>query len=230
MRSAVAETRAPRGLTLLEILTILAIFAVIATSVVSVVGSSVAAQRFERGMDAVSGILLAARLEAIERRRPVEVIFQSPFLQVRLFDVEAAATPVGTAVANDSLEAPGPAGQLLIDRFLPPQLRITTPPATGEETESMGVNPMDSLATPPSPVRLAVFLPDGTTTGGPIRSLTAEDGRWASIYIDGRTGLPKIQPQDPQGDESALSSTAEQEFVAPSVVDPETEWVEERSP
>ncbi|MBG79339.1 MAG: hypothetical protein CMJ39_01360 [Phycisphaerae bacterium] len=186
-----------RGFTLIEILIVVTILMMATAVIIPFTDSTFAERRFQNSMDRVSGHLLSARLEAMERRLPVEVNWSDGHMETRIFSLdsiesievgEELAMQVGEAASGMSDAEP----QYIEQLQLPPgtQCRDQQP----VEVESWA--PQEQLdAQDSSAIRIAVFLPDGSVIERRPRWLVDQDGRVAALWIDRRTGLPSIQRQ-----------------------------------
>ena len=171
-----------------------------AVIIVPFTDATLAERRFENTMDRVSGHLLSARLESMERRLPIEVAWSNGTMQSRLFDPGVVAAE-SLGEAEDQQETGGPAFEIDADPELQAIEVLELPagttcsaiePSTGDPE---GLPPLDEPAVEPgtSFLRVAVFLPDGTVIERGPRWIMDENGRTAALWIDRRTGLPSLQ-------------------------------------
>lgn len=185
-----------RAFTLIEILVVVSLLIVAAALVIPFSASTLAERRFENTMDRISGHLLSARLESMERRLPVEVICTQGQMQARVFDPELVQ-PVSSGVmdqetfAGDELdpELSGPSDEwqeaiaiLELPRGViclasEPEMDAVVPDGPVEEAVNQTL-------------RIAVYLPDGSVIERGPRWIVDEEGRTAALWIDRRTGLP----------------------------------------
>ena len=185
-----------RAFTLIEILIVVSLLIVAAALVIPLSASTLAERRFENTMDRVSGHLLSARLESMERRLPVEVIWTQGQMQARVFDPDLVQ-PVSSGVIDE---------EAFMSDGLDPELASTTDESQ-EAIEVLefpaGMTCLDSepgleksLPGIPSEdvmlqtLRIAVYLPDGSVIERGPRWIVDADGRTAALWIDRRTGLP----------------------------------------
>ncbi|MCH2132663.1 MAG: prepilin-type N-terminal cleavage/methylation domain-containing protein [Phycisphaerales bacterium] len=189
-----------RAFTLIEILVAVSILLLMAAVVVPFTDATLAERRFENTMDRVSGHLLSARLEAMERRLPVEVTWDTGRLRTRIFDPDVVQSiPLDDSGGGfqDEFEDDEPsldvsaddAGSLIEELELPEgtDCRESRPEDFSDDVDEewLPVAETDTL-------RIAVFLPDGSVIERGPRWLVDRDGRLAAVWIDHRTGLPAI--------------------------------------
>ena len=193
-----------RALTLIEILIVLSLLIAAGALIVPLFTSTLAEREFDNTLDRVAGHLLAARLESMERRLPIEVIWDGDQLQAHVFDPDQLES-----IANNSIEGE-----------MSPELELETPSAFSESGEVQppvelldlprGMNCLDSApvseemfgmieseASGVKPLRIAVFLPDGSVIERGTRWIVDADGRTATLLIDPRTGLPILNRRSP---------------------------------
>lgn len=153
-----------RGLTLLELLLAIGLMLALAALVLPAVLSSFNERAFQSGVDVVQGQMLLARAHARMVAAPVEVLYDDEPPRVQARFFQQ--TP-GDIPANWAL------------RPLPGGLRITADDADGE--------------TPAQPLRLAVFMPDGSAVlARPVR-VTDEHGRLGRLSLSSWTGMPQFE-------------------------------------
>ena len=186
-----------RGFTLLEILVVVTILLMATAVIIPFTDSTFAERRFQNSMDRVSGHLLSARLEAMERRLPVEVNWSNGSMGTRIFSLESIdSIAVGEELTMETGEIDSGSSdseQRYIEQLDLPagtQCRDQQPRELDSEILERGES-ADEFAM----IRIAVFLPDGSVIERRPRWLVDQDGRVAALWIDRRTGLPSIQRQ-----------------------------------
>ncbi|MEE2908348.1 MAG: hypothetical protein VX527_11035 [Planctomycetota bacterium] len=158
--------------------------------------ATLAERRFENTMDRISGHLLSARLESMERRLPVEVIWTQGRMQTRVFDPDLVQ-PVSPGVMEEDVftgdgldpELAGPSEELqeAIEVLELPGGVTCLDSEPGLDEPVPGI-PDDEVTL--QTLRIAVYLPDGSVIERGPRWILDEDGRTAALWIDRRTGLP----------------------------------------
>lgn len=165
----------PRGATLLELLVALALVLAMAALVWPPLIERLDERRFETAMDVAGEHLLLARAHAQATGGSVEVTFvpERHALVARAFAPEAGAGEPGPIVAE---------GWSV--RELPDGVRIVAPGAAAAE---------DEAADDAMPLRIAVYLPDGSTLLRRPAEIVDGDGRRARLEVAMWTGLPRVE-------------------------------------
>ena len=186
-----------RGFTLLEILVVVTILLMATAVIIPFTDSTFAERRFQNSMDRVSGHLLSARLEPMERRLPVEVNWSNGSMGTRIFSLESIdSITVGEELTMDAgaidSGSADPERRYIEQLDLPAGTQCRDQRPRDLDSEILeGGDPSEEFAT----IRIAVFLPDGSVIERRPRWLVDQDGRVAALWIDRRTGLPSIRRQ-----------------------------------
>ena len=203
-----------RGLTLLELLIAIGLVVALGALVFPTMMGRQRQRTFDSTIQIIRDQLLLARAHAQATGVPVEVMYYSeaPHVEARMFRPERAASRFadadGSAAMLDFPEEPDE--ELLIPegwayRHLAEGVQITrTPPQElqdgddnlfGSFDDDLGAYFDDASASlvlelPPSTIRLAVFLPDGSALLGEGVWVVDKDGRARRIEVNPWTGLP----------------------------------------
>ena len=178
---AATRTRSvPRAITVLELLLVMAIIGVLVGLAWPVLDSSLADAKVQSAADQVRGVLMGARVRAIQQGVPYRFVWTS-----RTFGYE----PVGPksqrddASGDESSHTAGK-GDDRLREVLPEGVRLVwaTP------SPSLDVLP-DEETDGPLPI---VFQPDGTTTDA-IWRMVSSGGRSVRIELVGLTGRAKAE-------------------------------------
>lgn len=207
--------------TLIEILIVVSLLVAAAAIVVPLSASTFAERRFENTMDRVSGHLLSARLESMERRLPVEVIWMQGQMHSRIFDPDLVQ-PVSPGVVDErDADAEGLSPELA-STLEEPQDSLEVfdfpPGTTCRDSEPGVIESIPGILSDGEAVeslRIAVYLPDGSVIERGPRWIVDADGRTAALWIDRRTGFPALNRRtviDPLEDERE-----EDEFTGPDL-------------
>ena len=144
-----------------------------------------------------------------ERHAPVVLglAFNYQWEQIALFAVSPRTGLLRDpeAFSEFASEAGTPEAPPLDDRRLSPDLLI----APETEADDPTSDPPDPATVPTGPVRLVIFLPDGTAVEDRGRRLQDADGRRASIRIDSRTGLAEVRRDRSPTDEGSKAVDAD---------------------
>jgi type II secretory pathway pseudopilin PulG len=255
-----AAARDGGGFTLLELLLAIAIVLAVGALVVPAVSSRARQQAFESGAELVRNQLLLARLHARATGRLVEVVFLDapPRMEARFYEPSVAAEDDdddegGPRRAGRDETRPysdsAPRPDLLITtgwarRALPEGLWIEVEPGPADEPDvpvpgrwSTGRTLPAGLAAPEAePLRLALYLPDGSALEGEPLRLADRDGRGARFSINPWTGLPAFETGEPppdteaQADETGADEAGDAGPVRPSSPDEPGGWGQSREP
>jgi len=186
-----------RALTLIEILIVISLLLAAAGLMVPMFTSTLADREFDNILDRVAGHLMSARLESMERRVPIEVTWMDGALQTRIFDTDALETvndrsfEDGTVPELEMESSTGDENQPPLEVLgLPVGIRcLEIEPVldvSGLEPQSES----DPIAS--TPLRIAIYLPDGSVIERGTRWIVDEQDRMATLVIDHRTGLPML--------------------------------------
>ncbi len=210
--------RKASGVTLLELLIVLAVLAALMAIALPFTLRSLEARELESTEENIASELIKARVKAQESGRPVEVVVveEPPRVIVRYFreDDSGAAPPdepngatSGSAsfrprFADSTFESWGE------ESALHPSVSVATMPAANESQDDgeLGEGQHRSPHWSPhggNPVRLAVYLPDGTTLFAATLLLMHQNGLSSRVSVDPWTGQPAIR----RGNGSASTST-----------------------
>ncbi|MDG2422651.1 MAG: hypothetical protein P8M22_01600 [Phycisphaerales bacterium] len=202
-----------RSFTLIEILIVLSLLIAAAALVMPMFTSTLAERRFENTMDRVTGHLLSARLESMERRAPIEVVWTGEEMQARIFDPELLdSVPSGFLDGDTSadIELDLPESQedqpeAIEVLVLPPGVTCLDSEPVFEDQDALFQSSEDDVQT----IRIAVYLPDGSVIERGPHWIVDGDGRTAALWIDRRTGLPTLNRRGvaPRGEEETEEDT-----------------------
>ncbi len=183
---------ARRALTLLELLLALSLLLAIWALVLPVALESLRERAFEANAENVRNQLLLARAHAGASGRPVEIAYEPspPRIEARYFQVDVADD-----AASDLDREPGPAPVPIdpivegwADTVLPEGFTISA--AQSGPAPKVGLTAADAAEDAPSgPLRLAVFMPDGSALMSRPVWLGDVHGRQAKLTINPWTGL-----------------------------------------
>ncbi|MBL9120134.1 MAG: hypothetical protein JNL80_09500 [Phycisphaerae bacterium] len=198
----------------MELLIVLAVLAALMAIALPFTLRSLEARELESTEENIASELIKARVKAQESGRPVEVVVveEPPRVIVRYFreDNSGAAPPDepnGTTsgsvsfrprFADSTFESWGE------ESALHPSVSVATMPAANESHQDgeLGESPHRSPHGG-NPVRLAVYLPDGTTLFAATLLLMHQNGLSSRVSVDPWTGQPAIR----RGNGSASAST-----------------------
>ena len=213
-----------RGFTLLEILVVVTILLMATAVIIPFTDSTFAERRFQNSMDRVSGHLLSARLEAMERRLPVEVSWANGIMATQVFEIDTIKSIAVDEELNMETEPSTSSGSDPEQQYIEV---LELPPGTECRDQQPVDFPEEELfefgdSERRSKIRIAVFLPDGSVIERRPRWLVDRDGRVAALWIDRRTGLPSIQRQFVPDEEVPLDSEGQDSFdsMEPSADEP----------
>lgn len=199
----------PRGLTLLELLVAISLVAALAALSAPVLDRALSDRAFASAGQMVEQHLLLARAHAQALRQPVEVVFDAGARRLRcrwfeagrrLLDDEAGPTAEPPEFASGGSspgdEVPESIPEPWAIQFLPGSATITDRSPAAEEGDPLESSlmplPEDAPDAAPAPLRLAVFLPDGSILLGAPSWLRDGDGRAATLAINPFTGVPRV--------------------------------------
>lgn len=187
------ESRA-RGLTMFELLLVVGILLALLAIAMPVTLRTLEARELESTEESIASELIKARVKAQESGRPVEVL---------VFD--APSRVVSRYFATDSSDAGDTRSQV----SRPRERSEVVDPVRDSWWEESALHPSVSLATPaagaeksadsergqatPGGVRLAIYLPDGTTLFATSLFLLHQSGLRSSVSVDPFTGQPAIR-------------------------------------
>jgi prepilin-type N-terminal cleavage/methylation domain-containing protein len=196
-----------RGVTLLELLIVIAVLAALMAIALPFTMRSLEARELESTEEGIASELIKARVKAQESGRPVEVVVLDapPRVVVRYFsesrDESDSSTVVSAradidGVAESDVVATAPrhensTGRRVRDSWweesvLHPSVSVSG--AAEREAPTTSDIPMGG-----SPLRLAVYLPDGTTLFAATLLLMHQNGLSSRVSVDPWTGQPEIK-------------------------------------
>jgi type II secretory pathway pseudopilin PulG len=175
---------ARRALTLLELLLALSLLLAIWALVLPVALESLRERAFEANAENVRNQLLLARAHAGASGRPVEISREPspPRIEARYFQVDVAGD-----VDREPQPAPSPIDPIVeswADALLPEGFTISAAPADPPPSV-----PSTAADAPSGPLRLAIFMPDGSALMSRPVWLADAHGRKAKLTINPWTGL-----------------------------------------
>ncbi len=209
-RDASRRSRA-RGLTILELMLVVGVLLALLAIAMPVTLRTLEARELESTEESIASELIKARVKAQESGRPVEVL---------VFDAPSRVVSRYFATGNDEGRAersPVPAAR---DRSAPvdpvrdswweestlhPSVSLATPDAAPDAARSR-----DSERSAPGGVRLAIYLPDGTTLFATSLFLMHQSGLRSSVSVDPFTGQPAIR-REQRGDARPAERGSESE-------------------
>ncbi|HRQ75807.1 MAG TPA: prepilin-type N-terminal cleavage/methylation domain-containing protein [Phycisphaerales bacterium] len=178
------RNRSPRAFSLIELLIVIALLLAVAALTLPGLTGVLDARAFDAAVDSISQQLILARAEAQSAGRAMEVVYQPdpPRVVVRPFEAAQRAasesefrTARRRGEAEDGFDAAGEAADELAWNWamidLPDGVRMSVRPPANLfiEASAAGPVPVDMLAAaaeedaqPPRPIRLAVFMADGS--------------------------------------------------------------------
>ena len=213
-----------RGLTLLEILIALALLLALGALVFPAMMESLDERAFVSAADVTRHHLLLARAHAQATGQPIEVRYHADpaRLSARAFEAGLRVIDLGEyrdAAAEDRAESDALGldyeatddrriAETWANRLLPGQVRfVDQPPGESRAVDlDLELYGEARLATPRAPIRLAVFMSDGSALLGDPVWLTDADGRWGRLSVNHWTGLVTFErlanapgtPEDPE--------------------------------
>lgn len=195
-----------RGVTLIELLIVIALLLAIAVAVGPTIVSTLDERAFESAVDVSERQLLLARSHAQMSGNPVEVIYTQ---RDDLGIVQARLLQRGDEDAQTSLTQ-GWATRVLDDRLaitssLPEQQVDASPTLASQDIQG---------SEQPLHLRLALFLPDGSSLAVAPRWLSDPDGRAARMDVNPYTGMATFTRLPPPefrdvGDDAATDDDLE---------------------
>jgi hypothetical protein len=224
---------ARRALTLLELLLALSLLLALGALVLPVAVQSLGERAFESNTEIIRDQLLLACAHAGAANRPVEVFYDPdpPRIEARYFQVDVAQdrspkyrrAPRGAVQARwDTVDA-GPARELepelasdtadpIVESWaenpLPAGFSLTGQPPGPAGAPAATAAPRD---TQPRPMRLAIFMPDGSALLCRPVWIGDEHGRQAKLTINPWTGLGSLE-RLAAGDETGLGAAKEKDL------------------
>ncbi len=194
-----------RGVTLLELLIALALLLAMTALIAPAMVNRLDERAFENAAEVVRQQLLLARAHAALTGRPVEVLYRSDPSRViaRRFEPDADELPaeggaVGPAGLDEAQEFEATLAEAWAYRQLPEQMRCSheRPLAFDAADPDLAAGLREARqaqATSPAALRLAVYMPDGSTLLGRPIWLSDDDGRLIGLVINHWTGLPTLE-------------------------------------
>jgi hypothetical protein len=204
-----------RALTLLEVLIALTLLVALGAIAFPAMMRSLGGRAFDATGDVIVNHLLLARATAMEQGELIEVAYltEPARLVARRFEpalLEAPAAPgaeegFGAPPTWDTAwtaedEAPAPIAEGWAVRALPRGLELRNqPPASLDENDpeamlaAMEAEALDEAAPEQAPMRIAVYLPDGSAMIAGDFWLLDEEGRSARLRVSPWTGLPALE-------------------------------------
>lgn len=167
------------GATLLEVLLALALLVLMAGIVVPPLTDRLADRAFTSAADVTLQQFLLARAHAQATGQPIEIVYRDGMVEARRFVPGDRTDPHDVfsddAAADDAVIAEGWA-----TRALPAGMRLTAAGDAGD-----------------APLRLAVYLPDGSSLLDGRARLLDDDGRVGVFAVNPVSGLPLFERSDP---------------------------------
>jgi type II secretory pathway pseudopilin PulG len=208
--------RVVRGMTLLELLIVLAVLIALMAIALPFTLRSLEARELESTEENIASELIKARVRAQESGRPVEVIVleMPPRVVVRYFRTDENGSSITGAEATfrgDGRSAARSQIDPVRDSWweesaLHPSVSLAAVPVANGDEASLETDASDSAGG--GPVRLAVYMPDGTTLFAATLFLMHQSGLHSSLSVDPWTGQPAItrggtqKANSPIGDEA----------------------------
>ena len=185
-RACPVVARAPAGLTVLELMFTLAIAATLTAIALPLAGNAVDEMRTAAAARFVSGEVMAARMEAIKRSRPVGLRFQeweggylyTPF-------VDGNGNGIRTADIEQGIDAPLSLGGGITDKFA--DVRFELMPDVPDLDGNTGGS-LDGVRI--GSARILTLSPDGTSSSGTlyVRGRSAQ----YAVRVFGVTGRRRV--------------------------------------
>jgi len=200
-----------RGLTLLEILIAIALLLALGALVFPTMMKSLDERAFESAADVTLHHLLLARAHAQTTGQPIEVRFHADpaRLSAQAFEAGLRVIDLGEyrdAAAQDRAESDALGldyeaayvrriAETWANRLLPGRIRFVDQPPGESRAVDLDLELFGEarLASPRAPIRLAVFMSDGSALLGDPVWLTDADGRWGRLWVNLWTGLPSFE-------------------------------------
>lgn len=228
-RLLAAGRRRLRGVTLLELLVVIALLLALLAIALPFTLRSLEARELESTEENIATELIKARVKAQESGRPVEVVVEEapPRVIVRYFreDDIGPAPPdepsTGTSSessAGSRSDGAGLGPPWFEEAWLHPSVSVgRVPVANGDEADS-GKAPAAEAPRGGNPVRLAVYLPDGTTLFAATLLLMHHNGLSSRVSVDPWTGQPAIR-RGPAPGQPALQAPEDDEIDGDAAAD-----------
>jgi hypothetical protein len=162
----------------------IALLVAMAAIAVPMVADRLGDRAFEHAIDVMEQQLLLARSHAQTLGQPVEVVYlpQRALVIARLFDPEEEQAALSGYWAVNAL----PDGVRIAERESEDESERERSPFSDRAMEK------PALA---EPLRLAVFLPDGSALSGRAAWIVDENGRAVHLSINPWTGFAALQPR-----------------------------------
>lgn len=202
-----------RGFSFLELLVALAIVLIAAALSIPALMNFANERAFESGADLLVDQLLLARAAAQERGEPVEVVYlqDQRLVLARLFRPGETSSVVNPTPSSDRItlrdEVPANLTQPWARRAMTGTMVLSRQRPRGEPEEPVepgSADPFDA-----APLRLVVYLPDGTALMGDDVWLTDDRGRVGRLRVNPWTGLPRYEREVDRFDDEAEASGEE---------------------
>lgn len=202
--------RRPVGVTLLELLIVLAVLLALMAIAMPFTLRSLEARELESTEESIASELIKARVKAQESGRAVEVVVEEtpPRVIVRYFrqDEFRRQDEFGFAGAGEGDRFESPEGSSANSSYGVEQSRegwseesalhssvSLTDAGKGDAADEREPTGAASAAKERNPVRLAVYMPDGTTLFAATLLLMHQNGLKSRISVDPWTGQPAIK-------------------------------------
>ena len=202
------------GVTLLELLIAIALLVALAAIALPSLVTDLDERAFVAAVDATHRQLLLARAHAQATGRSVELVFDArpSRIEARRFDPARLAVERDEAGEFDIDLDAGDDDDLVIHegwayRELPVGVRVTRPARDGEESAG--------------PLRLAVYLADGSAIFAPPFWIVDDAGRRRRVTVNPWTGVPDLEAEPSPGNRDAGTDTDLDADSATDAVDPE---------
>jgi hypothetical protein len=193
-RDAGRRSRA-RGLTILELMLVVGVLLALLAIAMPVTLRTLEARELESTEESIASELIKARVKAQESGRPVEVlVFDAPSRVVSRYfgagaDEERGARS-SVPVQRDRRDIVDPVRDSWWEEStLHPSVSLATPEAKADAVRSDD----SERRSAPGGVRLAIYLPDGTTLFATSLFLMHQSGLRSSVSVDPFTGQPAIR-------------------------------------
>lgn len=185
-------------MTLLELLIVIGLLVALMAIVLPFTMRSLESRELEATEENIASELIKARVKAQESGRPVEVVvLESPSrVVIRYFREDET----GARFTDDARTVAAKPGRENVDPVrdswweeseLHPSVSVTTM-ASADGSESSTTKSKDEPVTHGGSVRLAVYLPDGTTLFAASLLLMHQNGLRSRVSVDPWTGQPEI--------------------------------------
>lgn len=213
-------------MTLLELLIVIGLLLALLAFAMPITMRSLEARELESTEENIASELIKARVKAQESGRPVEVVvLDSPSrVVIRYFREDESggrfSDDARTLSASDSAST-----RTIVDPVrdawweeseLHPSISVATVPTADEVAAT---EPNDEKTAPGGAVRLAVYLPDGTTLFATSLLLMHQNGLRSSVSVDPWTGQPAIHrggPASSQGPAAETPAAPEDDELSPA--------------